>query len=133
MEIPVNQPDTFGEPERESTGTMTVLDLVEEAADANPDRRVPAVKRVLEGNGANIITFSFAPGQRLNDHKAAHPITVQCLTGTLDFTCGEETVRMTPGTVLHLDDHVVHRVDCPAYATEERSILLLHMLTGERH
>ncbi|MCK7674220.1 cupin domain-containing protein [Corynebacterium pygosceleis] len=131
MDIPVNQPDTFGEPERESTGTMTVLDLLEEAADANPDRRVPAVKRILEGNGANIITFSFAPGQRLNDHKAAHPITVQCLRGTLDFSCDDTTVRMTPGTVLHLDPYVMHRVQCPDDTAEEQSILLLHMLTGE--
>ena len=112
---------------------MTVLDLESEAAECDPGRMVPAVKRILEGNGANLIAFSFAPGQRLNDHKAAPPITVQCVSGTLDFTCGDQTVRMTPGTVLHLDDHVVHRVDCPADAPEERSVLLLHMLTGERH
>ena len=89
MDVPVNAPDTFGEPEHRSTGTMTVLDLESEAAECDPGRMVPAVKRILEGNGANLIAFSFAPGQRLNDHKAAHPITVQWVSGTLDFTCGD--------------------------------------------
>jgi len=111
---------------------MNVLPLLDAAPAPDPSRPRPAVKRLLQGDGANLIAFSFAPGQDLPDHQAAHPITVQCLEGELDFTSGEETVRLAPGVVVHLREHVVHRVECPAGAPE-RSVLLLTMLTGERH
>ncbi|MDN6382860.1 MULTISPECIES: cupin domain-containing protein [Corynebacterium] len=112
---------------------MTVLPLPELAPAPAPARPRPMVKRLLQGGGANLITFTFAPGQDLPDHKAAHPILVQCVSGTLDFGCGEETVRMNPGTVIHLREYVVHRVNCPGDAPDEANILLLTMLTGERH
>lgn len=111
---------------------MTVLPVPEAAPTPDSTRPRPAVARLLQGDGANLITFAFAPGQNLPDHRAAHPITVQCLEGELDFTCGEETVRLAPGTVIHLREQITHRVDCPADAPE-RSVLLLTMLTGERH
>ncbi|HHU39358.1 MAG TPA: cupin domain-containing protein [Propionibacterium sp.] len=110
---------------------MTVLDLLDAAPAAREGTR-PGVQRLLQGDGANVIAFTFTPGQSLPDHKAAHPITVQCLSGVLDFTCGDETVRLAPGVVAHLRDHVVHRVDCPPDA-DPTNVLLLTMLTGERH
>lgn len=112
---------------------MTVLPLPEVAPAPSPARPRPAVKRLLQGDGANLLTFTFAPGQDLPDHTSAHPITVQCITGTLDFGCGEQTIRMTPGMVIHLREHISHRVDCPADAPDDSNVLLLTMLTGERH
>ncbi|MDO5511483.1 cupin domain-containing protein [Corynebacterium sp.] len=111
---------------------MNVLPLLDAAPAPHPSRPRPAVQRLLQGDGANLIVFTFAPGQDLPDHRSAHPITVQCVAGELDFTCGEETVRLDPGVVVHLPEHVTHRVECPADAPD-RSILLLTMLTGERH
>lgn len=127
-----NTPDSFGTATEHPPAEMTTLNLLDDAPAPRPDKRRPSVKRLLRGDGANLIAFTFTPGQFLPDHKSAHPITVQCLSGTLDFGCGEETVRMSPGVVLHLREHVVHRVDCPEDA-EGPAILLLSMLTGERH
>lgn len=113
---------------------LTVLDVLgEDRVAPDPGRDRGTVKRLLTGDGANLITFTFAPGQSWPDHQAAHPITVQCLNGTLDFTVGERTVRLAPGVVLHLRERVVHRVDCPADAPDPANVLLLTMLTGERH
>lgn len=114
------------------SGAMTVLPLTDAAPVPDPSRPRPAVTRLLQGDGANLIAFTFAPGQDLPDHRSAHPITVQCVEGALDFTCGDETVRLTPGVVVHLREKVTHRVDCPADAPE-KNVLLLTMLTGERH
>lgn len=116
----------------EPHSTMTTLDLLNDAPPPQPGKPRPAVKRLLQGDGANLIAFTFSGGQSLPDHRSAHPITVQCLSGALDFGCGEEVVRMAPGVVLHLPAQVTHRVDCPAEATEP-AILLLTMLTGARH
>jgi beta-alanine degradation protein BauB len=116
----------------DSMTNMTVLSVPDTAPAPDPSRPRPAVARLLQGDGANLITFAFAPGQNLPDHRSAHPITVQCLAGELDFTCGGETVRLAPGTVIHLRGQITHRVDCPDDAPE-RSVLLLTMLTGERH
>lgn len=41
-------------------------------------------------------------------------------------------MELRPGVVLHLTSHLTHRVDCPADAPS-RNVLLLMMLTGERH
>ncbi|MDO5098395.1 MAG: cupin domain-containing protein [Corynebacterium sp.] len=137
MSIPTNSPDTFGaatyNAEATDDGTMTIIDVTAEAPEAKPTGHLPAVQRVLQGDGANIILFTFTPGQYLAEHKAAHPITVQCITGTLTFGCQGETITLSPGKVLHLSDHVVHRVDCPADAPDATNVLLLTMLTGERH
>lgn len=111
---------------------MKVFQVPEAAPPAQPGRPRPAVKRLLQGDGVNLITFTFSPGHALPDHQAAHPIMVQCLSGVLDFSCEGETVRLGPGTVIHLPDHVMHRVDCPADSPGE-AVLLLSMLTGERH
>ncbi len=128
--VPVDTPEGFGEAGIRGSGPMTVLPLTELSPTPDPRRPRPAVARLLQGDGANLITFTFAPGQNLPDHRAAHPITVQCVSGTLDFGCGGETARLAPGTVIHLREHVVHRVDCPADAPDEANVLLLTMLTG---
>lgn len=130
--MPLNSPETFGAPVAHDSGAMTVLPLADAAPAPDPSRPRPAVARLLQGDGANLIAFTFSPGQDLPDHRSAHPITVQCVEGVLDFTCGGETVRLAPGVVVHLRERITHRVDCPSDAPE-RNILLLTMLTGERH
>lgn len=111
---------------------LTLLDVLgADSVPPDPERPRGVVKRLFSGDGANLITFTFAPGQSWPDHQAAHPITVQCLAGLLEFSVGEERVRLTPGAVVHLQERVVHRVDCPDDAPEA-NVLLLTMLTGER-
>ena len=67
----------------------------------------------------------------LPDHEAAHPIFVQAITGRVTFTVGDEVTTLTPGTIMHVDQHVRHRVDCPEDADPAGSVFLLTMLTGE--
>ena len=115
-------------------GTGAVLDALALAAAPQPDNPSgrPSVKRLIQADGANLVAFTFAPGQSFPDHSVAHPITVQCLSGELTFTVGGETTQMRPGVVIHCAERVTHRVDCPDTAPES-SVLLLTMLTGERH
>ncbi|MHA2789284.1 cupin domain-containing protein [Corynebacterium sp. S7] len=112
---------------------MTVFSLIDDAPAPNPARPRPAVQRLLQGDGANLIAFNFAPGQDLPDHKAAHPITVQCISGTLEFQCAGERTSMQPGQVFHLRAYVPHAVQCPSDAPDANNVMLLTMLTGERH
>ena len=81
-------------------GVMRPVDVLALAAAPQPDhpRGRPSVKRLLQEDGANLVTFTFAPGQSFPDHSVAHPITVQCLSGDLTFGVGEESIRMTPAS-----------------------------------
>lgn len=131
-DLPTNSPDTFGTASHLGTASaMTTLNLLDIAPDTDLQRPRPGVQRVLSTDGANLILFSFAPGQSLPDHKAAHPIIVQTLRGQLNFTYGEETVTLTPGTIVHLPAYEVHKVEAAAAdsGTSTPAILLLTMLT----
>lgn len=110
--------------------TTTTINAVQQAPAADPNRSSPVAQRLVQADGGNIIVFTFAPGQSMPEHQAAHPITVQCLSGSLDFTVEGRTVSMDPGVVIHLAARVPHDVACPVNATED-SVLLLTMLTGE--
>src|SRR5690625_4088121 len=92
----------------------TTVSVLQEAAPARPERKAPAAKRSVQAEGGNVIAFTFAPGQSMPEHQAAHPITVQCLSGHLDFTVGEEVISLDPGVVVHLPARVPHGVECPA-------------------
>lgn len=128
----INTPDTFGEAEELPRVAMTSIDMLAAAPPAQPEKPRPAVKRLLQGDGGNLIVFTFSPGQSLPDHRAAHPITVTSLQGDILFNCGDDTVTLRPGAIVHLNAHLTHRVDYPAEATGD-AILLLTMMTGERH
>ena len=131
-DVPTNSPETFGTASQLGPASaMTTINLLDSAPDTDPQRPRPGVQRVLSADGANLILFSFAPGQSLPDHKAAHLITVQTLRGQLNFTYGEETVALTPGTIVHLPAYEVHKVEAAAAdsGTSTPAILLLTMLT----
>lgn len=132
-DLPVNSPEAFGSADSsDSTDHATRIQTINAVA-PQPDNARPGVKRLLQGDGANLIVFNFCPGQTLPDHKAAHPITVQCLNGSLEFECGGERFPLKQGEIVHLRAHVPHAVYCPVDALSEGNILLLSMLTGEQH
>lgn len=128
---PFNMPPrAFGPAEADPNADVHVF----QAADA-PELRSgtpPAITRKLEGDGANLIFLTFTPGQILRAHTTAHPITLQTLQGKLKVITDDGEVDLVPGTVMHLRAMVVHEVSAPEDA-EERNVLLLTMLTGERH
>lgn len=123
-------PKAFGPAEADPNADVHVF----RAADA-PEPRAgtpPAITRKLEGDGANLIFLTFTPGQVLRAHTTAHPITLQTLQGTLKVVTDQGEVDLIAGTVMHLRAMVVHEVSAPEDA-QERNVLLLTMLTGERH
>ena len=82
-DLPTNSPNTFGAASHSGEeSVMSALNLLDIAPETDPHRPRPGVQRVLSADGANLILFSFAPGQSLPNHKAAHPIT--CLLYTSD-------------------------------------------------
>ena len=123
-DLPINDATTFGDATHGGS-VLTTLNLLDEAPAPDPTRPRPAVKRVLSADGANLILFSFTPGQDLPDHKAAHPITVQVLHGSVTFSCGERDETLTPGRIVHLPAYVPHAVSC----RDEPALMLLTMLT----
>lgn len=86
------------------------------------DSARPSVQRLSPG----VVLFHFGPGQSLNDHKAVHPISVQVLSGTLEFgISGGKTYTLEQGSLLQLDKLIIHRVD---NISTEPAVLLLSML-----
>jgi beta-alanine degradation protein BauB len=112
------------------SSALTSVDVLAQAPPANTSRTAPVASRLIQADGGNVIAFTFAPGQSMPEHQAAHPITVQCLSGHLSFTAGEDTVDLQPGVVVHVPARLRHEVACPA-DTGRSSVLLLTMLTGE--
>lgn len=102
---------------------LTFRDVIAAAPEAT-DGDGPAVSRLQTADGVNLIAMRFRAGQALPDHRAAHPITVQCLQGRLRFTVGDRTETLTPGSIAHLPAMVPHRVDA-----DDDSVFLLSMLT----
>ena len=123
-------PKAFGPAEGDPNTDVTVFNV-----DDAPEPRTgtpPAITRKLEGDGVNLIFLTFTPGQVLRSHTTAHPITVQALKGALILTTDDGDVALEPGTVVHLRAMIVHEVSAPEDAAET-NVLLLSMLTGERH
>ncbi|WP_080794227.1 hypothetical protein [Corynebacterium pacaense] len=108
---------------------ISLVDIL--AATPAPGGTGPAAQSPLRVDGANLIVFTFRPGQSLRDHHAAHPIVVSAISGTQSFSSGGETVTLGRGTVVHLDRGVTHRVDLPATAGHD-AVMLLILLTAER-
>lgn len=108
---------------------LSFIDLLAQAPTADPDKPRPTVKRLLEEHGVNLIVFTFSPGQSLPNHRAAHPIMVSALSGSLIFSSEGHSITLIPGSTVYLKDHITHRVDCPK-TSGDKSVLLLTMLTG---
>lgn len=132
--VPEFTPGTFGAPATGAVHDMTVYDVPALAPAPRTGNR-PAVQRLLEGDGVNLIAMRFRPGQSMIRHSAAHPITVQCLTGHVRYGCEcgcGQVVDLVPGVVVHMPAGLVHWIEAPA-ESEGESVFLLSMLTGERH
>lgn len=115
-----NDPDSF-----DAAAALLDASLAPDAREA----RGPAVKRILNGHSAEFIMMTYAPGQMLTQHKAAHPVTIQCLEGQVNLTVDDTIYELVPGRVAHLKPMTVHEVACPDDAPA-RNVLLLTMLTA---
>lgn len=123
-------PKSFGPAEADPNANVTVF-TIEDA----PEQRTgtpPAITRTLEGDGVNLVFMTYTPGQVLRSHTTSHPIMLQALRGSLTVTTDDGDIPLRPGTVVHLRAMVVHEVSAPENAADT-NVLLLSMLTGERH
>ncbi|AZA11697.1 cupin domain-containing protein [Corynebacterium gerontici] len=115
-----NTPETFGDADHHDIpGLFSAADAPEPGS-----RAVPSVQRVLEAEGCNVILFRFRDGQALKEHKAAWPITVQCLEGELQFGWKGREVTLRPGSILYLPKMEPHWV-----AANTDAVLALQMHT----
>lgn len=110
---------------------LSVVELPDSVATPDPERALPATRRILKADGVDLISFTFSPGQVLGDHHAPYPITVHCLEGEVDFIIGDDTIRMKEGTLLHLEEGITHHVQATADAIAPATILV-SLLTGGR-
>ncbi len=74
------------------------------------DGDTPRIERLFAGAGATVVRLSFTAGQRMDDHRAAAPILLQIHSGEVEFGVGAEVVLLSPGSALHLEGGITHRV-----------------------
>ena len=55
-----------------------------------------------------MLRLVLAAGKTIPAHKAAKEITVQCISGKVDFSTAAETLTMTPGKMLFLLPEELH-------------------------
>ena len=94
--------------ENETDGVLTHLDVLAEAKPADGDG--PRVEKLAAVTGATVVRLVFTAGQVMDDHRAGAPILVQAVSGDISFGTADETVSLKPGTVVHLDAGIVHRL-----------------------
>jgi quercetin dioxygenase-like cupin family protein len=104
-------------------GAMTTLPLTQEIG-TGPDRQVRAL---FEGPRRKLVQITLRSGAVFAEHKAAVPITIQCVAGKGTLTVGadRQVVALSPGVLVTLEPDVVHEITAsPAVS------ILLTQFTG---
>ncbi|WP_413766964.1 cupin [Rhodococcus pyridinivorans] len=83
----------------------------------------PRIEKLAAVTGATVVRLSFVAGQTMDDHKAGAPILVQAVTGDISFSTADETVSLVPGTAVHVDAGIVHRLVANADSVVQLTIL----------
>jgi quercetin dioxygenase-like cupin family protein len=94
--------------ENEAEPVLTHLDVLADAKPSDGDR--PRVEKLAAVTGATVVRLVFTAGQVMDDHRAGAPILVQTVTGDITFGTADETVSLVPGSVVHLDSGITHRL-----------------------
>lgn len=92
----------------DSDGTMTVIEGLTHLDVKDGD--APRLEKLVSRPGATVIRMSFAAGQILKDHRAPAPILVQATSGDVSFSTADETVSLVPGTAVHVDEGIMHKL-----------------------
>lgn len=72
-----------------------------------------------------VVAFTFAAGQEMSEHTARHDVLIQAVAGEFDLAMAGDTVRLVPGTLLHLNAMLPHSV-----TTVTGGVLTVTMLLG---
>jgi quercetin dioxygenase-like cupin family protein len=84
-------------------------------------------RTVFKDEGARVILFAFAPGEKLSEHTSSYPAILHFLQGEAALTLGEEHVDAGPGTWVHMAAHLPHSVEAKSEVH-----MLLTMLVDNR-
>lgn len=105
--------------DEQPSGTLTTITGLRDAH--VQDGTAPRIERLGSGTGVTVVRLSFRAGQSMEDHRAGVPILVQGQSGHVTFATADRTVDLVPGTAVHVDAAVVHRLE----ATEDSVVTLL--------
>jgi len=121
--------DTIGQALRPSEGAFASIKIADEIArlkaklDASPADREGA--SLVKDYGLNVMLMMLKRGARLHEHRTKGPITVQVISGSVNFVAANTPNQLVAGTLFALDREVPHSVDAL-----EDSVLLLTAALG---
>ncbi len=116
--------DTSGQALRPTQGAFASIKIADEIArlkaklDASSGDRESA--SLVKDYGLNVMLMMLKCGARLHEHRTKGPITVQVLSGAVNFVAANTHNQLAAGTLFALDREVPHSVEAL-----EDSILLL--------
>ena len=64
----------------------------------------------LRSERANAVLFSFAAGQELSEHTAAHPAILHFLSGEAQLTLGDQAMMVQAGAWAHMPANLPHSI-----------------------
>ncbi|MDI9916116.1 cupin [Rhodococcus sp. IEGM 1379] len=87
---------------------LTVIDGLDSAN--FQDGETPRIEKLTAATGSTVIRISFTAGQEMKDHRSPFPILVHGAVGEVEFTVADHTVSLVPGTAVHVEGGVTHRL-----------------------
>jgi len=93
-----------------------VVDLKTWADDLNEEK----TKAIVKTQEMELVRIVLKAGKEIPNHKVTGPITVHCISGSIDFTSMGATQELKSGQLLHLMPGEPHSLS----ATEDSVILL---------
>lgn len=100
--------------ERSLSGTPLVLDLVDERARAEShelhETRGKTARTLVKDDSLRVTLVALGPGGSMEQHAAPGPITVQPLSGRIQFRVDDHVHDLATGDFLALEQAVPHSV-----------------------
>ncbi|WP_291986115.1 cupin domain-containing protein [Candidatus Accumulibacter sp. ACC007] len=78
---------------------------------------------LLRDDHIEIFRLALNAGTTMQEHSAVGAMTVQCLSGEVEFSCHGRTQTLRPGSLIYLNDAAPH-----ALHSQQESILLVTLI-----
>ncbi len=121
--------ENIGQPLRPGAGGFAMIDVGTEVnrlkskLDASGSDR--EAKSLVKDYGLNVMLMVLRRGARLHEHHTKGPLTVQVVSGRVNFAAASVPHEIAPGVMFALDREVAHDVEAL-----EDSVLLLTTAIG---
>jgi quercetin dioxygenase-like cupin family protein len=117
------------ESERPLRGALQSFNLAAEVARLREEKAWQEGRRnaitLRKGEGLNVVLLVMKEGDRLDEHSAPGPMTLDVHEGRIRFSAADEEVEAEAGTLLACDAGVRHSVEALSDA-----VCLLNVVTG---